>query len=164
MKRLLSLSIICLILSGCQTISPEECKSADWYNRGINDGSDGLKRSILQSYTQECAEAGISVNSEEWRRGYKFGLQSYCTAENGYFVGSKGLSYNGVCHNREFLENYKLGNKEYQLEQKRQSIRNEINQLQDKLHNETDKSKRKELRKKIERLEDRLDSLYTHDT
>ncbi len=163
MKHVLSFAITCIILTGCQTISPEECKMADWYNRGANDGSEGVKASVIQTYRSECAEAGVKVNSVEWRKGYEQGLRSYCTAENGYLVGSEGRNYYGVCQNSKFIENYRLGKNEHELKQKRQEIRDEINKIRTKLNSETDKSKQKNLRKQIERLEDRLDSLYKPD-
>ena len=159
MKKTIGFVFTCIILSGCQTISPQECKSANWYDKGILDGSNGLKPTILVDYKNECAEAGVAVNSADWQEGYKHGLTTYCTPENGYFVGSKGLTYRSVCSSQKFLENYRLGKEDYQREQRRKEITDEINQLKGESVKESDKSKQKHLRERIEKLEDDLNTL-----
>ena len=50
-----SLALIYLLLSACAAISPEKCKTADWFNLGYSDGQSGYKRNRINEYRQTCA-------------------------------------------------------------------------------------------------------------
>lgn len=161
MKRaLLPLTLITL-LSGCASMSPEECKTADWYNVGYQNGLNGKSPSIINSYTEDCNEAGVIPSRTRWREGFDKGTIIYCSPHNGYTVGSEGREYYGVCSNKQFLENYQLGRQEYQRQQRIQQIDTEISVIDNQLDNNPDKENAKRLKEKRKRLADERSQLLT---
>ncbi len=160
MKKFSLLFCVTTVISGCQVISPEECRSTDWQSRGQGDGNKGRSANFLNEYILECKKANVSVDAHAWKSGYKKGLLTYCIAENGFRVGQQGLAYNGVCPNDSFLKNYNIGRAEYELEQRKQQLQSQITQLRNKLATEAVHQAKKELNHEIKHLEKRLDSLY----
>ena len=161
MKRaLLPLTLITL-LSGCASMSPEECKTADWYNVGYQNGLNGNAPSIINSYTEDCNEAGVTPNRAQWKEGFDKGTIIYCSPDNGYTLGSEGREYYGVCSNKQFLENYQLGRQEYQRQQRIQQIDTEISVIDNQLDNNPDKENAKRLKEKRKRLADERSQLLT---
>ncbi len=161
MKRaLLPLTLITL-LSGCASMSPEECKTADWYNVGYQNGLNGNPPSIINSYTEDCNEAGVTPNRAQWKEGFDKGTIIYCSPDNGYTVGCEGREYYGVCSNKQFLENYQLGRQEYQRQQRIQQIDTEISVIDNQLDNNPDKENAKRLKEKRKRLADERSQLLT---
>lgn len=80
------------LLSGCETMSPSQCKTVDWSRQGYNDGVRGEKERIAD-YAEDCNKVGIAPNAREYRRGWDAGIAHYCTAQNGWNEGLKGNSY-----------------------------------------------------------------------
>ena len=107
-KTLLGLAVV-LGLQGCASISEEECRLGDWYQHGLKDGQNG-NTNRAASYADDCKEYNVSVDTKLYNEGRNEGLKSYCTYENGSYIGESGGSYNNVCPaglSREFLSGYK---------------------------------------------------------
>ena len=116
----LGLSIISSVylLSGCATLSKQECMVGDWQTIGYNDGVAGYRSDRLVSHTKACAKAGVAPDYQAWERGRQSGLQQYCTVNNAYNVGRRGRQLNTVCPvanarmlqqaNQQGLDYYKL--------------------------------------------------------
>ena len=116
----LGLSIISSVylLSGCATLSKQECMVGDWQTIGYNDGVAGYHSDRLASHTKACAKAGVAPDYQSWERGRQSGLQQYCTVNNAYNVGRRGRQLNTVCPvanarmlqqaNQQGLDYYKL--------------------------------------------------------
>lgn len=107
-KKLLSVAMV-IGLSGCASISEKDCRLGDWYQHGIKDGQNG-KANRAASYAEDCAEYKVTVDTKLYNEGRNEGLKSYCTYENGSYLGESGGSYNNVCPaelSREFLSGYK---------------------------------------------------------
>ena len=85
------------LLSGCATLSKQECMIGDWQAIGYNDGVAGYHSDRLASHTKACAKASIAPDYQAWARGRQLGLQQYCTANNAYNVGRRGNRLNNVC-------------------------------------------------------------------
>ena len=126
------------LLSGCATLSKEECMVGDWQAIGYNDGVAGYHSERLASHAKACAKASIAPDYQGWERGRQLGLKQYCTTSNAYNVGRRGRKLNNVCPiamvntlknaNQRGLDYYAL---ERQIE--------EDNRLLDDYQNEFDK-------------------------
>ena len=145
--RNLSISfIVLLLLAACASLSPEQCRNADWRQIGYADGVNGLPGSRIQEHASACAKAGTKPDMEAYLSGRMEGLVSYCQPENGFEVGRRGTADNaGDCppHIRgAFLQNYRQGREINALE-------GQINSLRGTMDNE-----RREMRRREDRIED----------
>jgi hypothetical protein len=88
--RTVLLLVFFSLLAGCESMSVQECKVADWQRVGYNDGASGTSESRLAAYTEDCAEAGVTPRAQDYRRGWDVGIQHFCTAANGWREGVQG--------------------------------------------------------------------------
>ncbi len=110
--RVLFFLALCLWLSGCATMTPNECKSANWAEVGLRDGLDGAALSRLDSRVKDCAEASVPVDTPRYLQGRDQGLLQYCRIENAVPLGLNGKSYDGVCPaamDGDFRRRFKVG-------------------------------------------------------
>jgi len=104
-------------MSGCATLSENECVTADWYEIGYSDGVKGQPDSYMEKHRKACAKHGIRANLDDWLAGREAGLQRYCTPQKGYEEGLANRQYHGVCEGRaanQFLRAYEQGQQLYQ--------------------------------------------------
>lgn len=86
------------ILASCQTLSKEECTSADWRVIGEQDGSAGRDpQKRFGAHAKACEKAGVNANQTLWNEGYQIGLRRFCTPINGLSHGQKGGVYANNC-------------------------------------------------------------------
>jgi hypothetical protein len=91
-------SVLCLaFLASCATMSPEECKVANWRDVGQRDGLQGEALSQLNDRAEDCAKGGVTINTQAYMQGRDEGLRSYCRVENAVPLGLSGGTYRGVC-------------------------------------------------------------------
>ena len=112
LKYILALIFFTLFLSGCSTLSKDECKTADWKTIGYTDGIRGYKAIRIDKHRSACAEYNIKPNLGAYIKGRADGLQEYCTPNTAYKKGLSGYKYNGVClgHNEtKFLVAFNHG-------------------------------------------------------
>lgn len=99
-------------LSGCASMSQEECALSDWRAVGFEDGSRGYLANRLGDHRRACAEHGIAPDFEAYRAGRGEGLQLFCQPSRGFNLGANGGEYNGVCAadlEPGFLDGYRAG-------------------------------------------------------
>jgi hypothetical protein len=90
--------LLCVIfLSGCATLSQEECRRGDWFGLGVRDGLAGETRSRLSDHIKACFEYGIAINNQAYFAGREQGLHDYCRIDNAFDVGLSGRQYQHVC-------------------------------------------------------------------
>jgi hypothetical protein len=94
---LLTPIFLSLLVSGCAAMGKNECLNAQWQSVGYEDGAKGYKTSRIGEYRKSCAEYNVSPNLEDYMQGYAQGLAQWCTPSNGYYQGTRGAVYNGVC-------------------------------------------------------------------
>jgi hypothetical protein len=104
MKNRVNLWIAGALLSGCATMSPEECLQANWEEVGYHDAAAGYAASRSADHREACAEAGVQVDFELYRHGYSLGLPYYCTRETGFETGDHGGDYAAQCARHDFPE------------------------------------------------------------
>ncbi len=114
------LGLIVTLVTGCASgLSKDECRLADWYAIGYEDGVQGLSDSRIGKHRKACSKHGVVTNFENYRRGWDEGVRRFCHSSNGYRQGRNGSEYNGVCPpslEPDFLDAYNQGHKLYRLE------------------------------------------------
>ena len=101
-----------MTLSGCASMSVDECATADWRALGYADGARGETLVRAQRRTNDCAAHGYAMDREAYDDGRHAGLGQYCTTETAYGLGESGRTYNGVCGAHDegaFLDAYNRG-------------------------------------------------------
>lgn len=95
-KLILGITVLSALLGGCESMSPSECATADWRERGVSDGRQGQSDNAA-NYHESCAKAGVQMDLNSYRAGRTQGLKSYCRLGNAIKEGLAGHSYNDVC-------------------------------------------------------------------
>jgi len=156
-----------LALFGCATMSPEECLTADWYEKGVRDGMNGQPRSYIEEHREACSKAGVIPNAALWQKGRSQGIERYCTPENGLNAGRRGQYYRNACPPElepDFLANYRAGYRVYESQQRVERLASEQRRKQYQLDREKDDKKRDRVRRQLRDLDYRLrgarDDLY----
>lgn len=143
MFKPLAIASCIFILSSCASLSPEQCKNADWRQIGYTDGANGEPAGRLQEHASACAKANVKPDLEAYLSGRMEGLLSYCQPENGFEVGWRGRPDNvGDCppHLRApFLDQYRQGREINGLE-------GEVQRLQSMLQNDQNEARRSDRR------------------
>lgn len=88
----LLLVIASLLLVGCESMSPSECKVADWGRVGHADGTRGESERRIADYTEDCGKVGVVPNAQLYRYGWDQGIVNFCTPANGWREGLQGNS------------------------------------------------------------------------
>jgi hypothetical protein len=173
MRPLLSL-LAALLLAGCATLSPEQCRNADWRQIGFADGANGASAARINDHAKACAETGVRPDLDGYLRGREQGLVNYCRPENGFAVGRGGNVPNAAdCPEGmkpAFMDQYRRGQEIHLLEsdlaQRRARIyennnrmrrdNERINRIREELRkNDLPEDQRKALLDEFERLVER---------
>jgi hypothetical protein len=108
-----------LALSGCATMSKEECKQADWYLKGVEDATQGYPLDRVIEHGKACARVNVVPEMKDYREGHTKGARLYCVPEKGYSEGRNGAPYNGICPvelESKFLRAYHDGQELYMIQ------------------------------------------------
>ena len=101
-----------IALSGCATMSADQCATADWRTLGFEDGTRGETLVKAERRGNACVDHGYIMDRAAYESGRDAGLGLYCTSEVAYSLGESGRSYTGVCvaHDEEvFIAAYQHG-------------------------------------------------------
>ncbi len=105
-------------LSGCASMSADECLTVDWATIGFEDGSRGYTADRVGTHRKACAKHGVAADLAAYQRGHAQGIETFCQPGRGFNFGVNGGGYRGVCPahlEQEFLEAYSAGHKLYSL-------------------------------------------------
>lgn len=123
-----------LILVSCQTLSKEECTSADWRVIGEQDGAAGRDpQKRFGDHAKSCDKAGVTADQTLWNQGYQIGLRRFCTPLNGLGHGQKGGVYSNNCPvdlAPNFRVGYDLGVAHYTKSREISNLRSRINSVE----------------------------------
>jgi len=166
MKISASTILACLaLLSGCSTLSEQECRSADWYLLGVKDGKQGELASLLDEHKESCTRYGIRPDENRYLAGREAGLKQYCQPGNAFSSGMNGEEYKGVCppdvdaafrrNNTAALEVY---NSRKKIEEIDRQLSRKEHELTEKDTPEKEKIHLREEIRDIDRKRDRLRS------
>lgn len=118
--RILAILTVTALLgvSGCASMSSEECAASDWSAIGYEDGSRGYTTERFAKHRKACAKHGITPDFRAYQAGRDEGLVEFCQPSRGYNLGVNGGTYHGVCDaalEEEFLDAYRVGHQLYTL-------------------------------------------------
>lgn len=115
--------LACLIasalISGCATLSEDECLTADWESIGYEDGAAGKPAARIADHRKACAEHGVTPNMAAYRHGRELGLREFCRPDRAYQLGRSGRPYSAACPAEvvdRFAAAYDAGREVYDLE------------------------------------------------
>lgn len=131
-----SAAILLFTLSGCATMDRDECLTVDWRTVGFEDGAAGYSGDRIGQHRKACAKHGVTPDLEAYRLGRDEGLREYCVPSNGFRLGSRGGSYNGMCPadlEPAFLDSYQSGRQLYTLESRLSGVTHALNARRDEL-------------------------------
>lgn len=120
-----TLLLLTLAVSGCASMSANECITGDWYAIGFEDGSRGYTSARLGNHRKACARHGIAPDFTAYRAGHEEGLREFCQPSRGFRLGSGGGGYGGVCAadlEPAFLDAYNSGYHLYSLRSRVDSV------------------------------------------
>ena len=148
---------LCATLAGCETLSEDQCRKADWYLIGQKDGNDGRNDRWIDAHRRACSKANVVPDERTWQRGWAEGVRSFCTPRQGWRSGLADNSYSGACRDNnesQFLRYYDAGKAAYKTRKEREAIEREIGKAEEELKKADKDDLRKTLRDKIRRLDD----------
>jgi hypothetical protein len=128
--NILVLSAGILALSGCASMSGDECATSDWSAVGYEDGSRGYTSERLGDHRKACAKHGVTPDFQAYQGGRTDGLVEFCQPSRGYNLGARGGRYNGVCGfelEPDFLDAYRVG-------QQLHTLRSNVNSADSQIH------------------------------
>lgn len=114
----LALGLACAV-SGCASMSENECQLADWRAVGYEDGAQGYPASHVGERRAACARHNVRIDFDAYLAGREQGLVAFCQPQRGFDLGARGGAYAGVCPARlesAFLEQHRLGLRLYKLD------------------------------------------------
>ena len=120
------------VLSGCASMSSEECANSDWVAIGYEDGSRGYTTDKFGSRRKACAKHGVTADFKAYQEGREEGLVEFCQPSRGYNLGVSGGAYYGVCDvamEEDFLDAYRVGS---QLHNLRSNVNNTSSRIYSK--------------------------------
>jgi len=141
LKRIVRCSIALAaagVMSGCASMSQDECRLADWYSVGFEDGARGHSADHIGQHREDCAEHGIAPDFQAYQSGRSAGLAEFCQPANGFHYGAGGSSYTGVCPaelEQGFLPAYQDGRQLHQLQSQVNAIDSKIRSNHRKIKN-----------------------------
>lgn len=132
--RGVAVALVLLSVTGCTSISKEECLQGDWYSIGVDDGKNGrLPTDSFRGYEKECADYGVRPDFAKYQQGHSQGLVFYCDFEHGVAHGRSGSEYNTACTGKlepSFRQGYQQGRRWYQAKKVVDDIRYAIARIQ----------------------------------
>jgi hypothetical protein len=151
-----------LLVTGCATMSPEQCMVADWYRLGEQDAMAGRSPDHLANRAGACQEAGYEADAEAWYAGFEEALPRFCTLDNGFQFGVSGSRYQNTCPaylSEGFQSGYQVGAEIYALEQSVAAAQRRVDQADQRIERELNREQPDPDR--IEDLQDELDDLVS---
>lgn len=140
------------VLSGCASMSSEECTNSDWVAIGYEDGSRGYTTDKFGSRRKACAKHGVTADFKAYQEGREEGLVEFCQPSRGYNLGVSGGAYYGVCDvamEADFLDAYRVGSQLH-------SLRSNVNNTSSRIY-----SKEAELKRNREKIREKQAELIS---
>ena len=119
-------------VSGCATMSGDECAMSDWTAIGYSDGAQGYPSDRYSRHNKACAKHGVTPDFRAYQSGRDEGLREFCQPSRGYRLGESGGHYYGVCSGElepAFLDAYRVGSHLHTL---RSNVNNASSQIASK--------------------------------
>lgn len=133
-----AVAFVTVVMGGCASMSKDECLTVDWRTVGYEDGAAGYSSGRIANHRKACAKYGVAPDLNAYQSGRDQGLREFCRPQNGFHVGSRGNTYNGVCPTElepAFLGAYETGRQLYSLRSRVSDTANRIDSLHQEMAN-----------------------------
>lgn len=143
-------------LVACETLSEDQCRKADWAERGRLDGRNGEPEAFLEAHRRACAKAGITPDDRRWRQGWADGAREFCVPRVAWQRGLDNRGYSGSCRDFDeavWLRWYRAGKDAHATRSEREAKQREIAQAEEQLKKADKEDLRKALRERIRQLD-----------
>lgn len=140
-------SVALIGLSGCASMSAEECAVSDWRTIGFEDGSMGYTSARIGEHRKACAKHGVAPDFDAYQAGRSQGLRQFCQPSRGFNVGASGGRYNGVCPGDlepDFVDAFNAGHRLHGLRSNVNSATYQINAKRAELERNEDRMREAE--------------------
>ncbi|AMK79187.1 MULTISPECIES: DUF2799 domain-containing protein [Methylomonas] len=169
--KCLTWCLLAVSLSGCATLSQQDCLRGDWFGVGVQDGRSGATADLLHDHQKACSEYGIAVNNSQYFAGREQGINEYCRIENAFNEGLAGHDYRHVCppaidgvFSRYHAAAYAVHQGRAELDRIDSDLFSKEGNLGDKKLSDKDRARIREDIRHLERSRDRVrDDLYFHE-
>jgi hypothetical protein len=84
-------------LQGCASLPRDECKAADWYDMGYQDGLRGRPGRPAAELNADCGNRDPMSPMAVYAQGHVEGLKRFCDPDRGFELGVTGVPYSGIC-------------------------------------------------------------------
>ena len=145
--KVIGAALATLIMSGCASMSSDECMTADWNAVGYEDGARGYTTERFSNHRKACANHGVTPSFADYQAGREKGLVEYCQPGRGFDVGASGGRYYGVCSvnlEPDFLDAYNVGRHLYTLRANVNSASSQISSKENEMDRIDDEIREKE--------------------
>lgn len=139
MRPLVSVLLLSGLLTGCASLTEDECHIGNWSSIGQTDAAQGRTTARFNDHIKACQRYGVTPDRGLYDKGYQLGLVRYCTPSNGFTVGRNGYDYRSICPadaEASFLRGYERGRDLHEIEKQiaeaqnsQQNVRNKIADL-----------------------------------
>jgi hypothetical protein len=153
--KVIGVALAAFAISGCASMSSDECLMADWHAIGYEDGARGYTTERFSNHRKACADHGVTPSFADYQAGREQGLVEYCQPGRGFDVGASGGRYYGVCSvnlEPDFLDAYNVGRHLYTLRANVNSANSQIS------------SKEAEMQRVDEEIRDKEAALIARET
>jgi hypothetical protein len=108
---MISILALVLLVSGCSSLSKEDCLDKNWFQLGQEDAMSGVSEPKTADYRRDCSQHGIQIKSMDYLKGFESGLKKFCTYSNGLYRGEAGEDNHSLCEeaNPEYKRGYVVG-------------------------------------------------------
>lgn len=161
LPRAAIVGLLAATLSGCASMTPEECLTANWHEQGLRDGMNGEPRAYIEEHRKACSKVGVVPDARQYELGRAEGIRQYCTPQNGREQGRRGRSYQRSCPPElegPFLEEYRAGRRVYDAEKRVEWLVSEQRTKESELSRAKDDETRERIRRKLRDLDYQLRS------
>jgi hypothetical protein len=161
--RILASAVALCALSGCASLSKNECLNANWEDIGTRDGANGEPEEYLIRHSTACAKVNVAPDRGAWLHGRERGLERYCLPHRMYNIGEYGGGFDaGICRNfdqERLIAAYEKGRDVNRRASALGEIDSELRDIRTKLENkELEKKERERLAYRLGQLEyERID-------
>ena len=91
------LPALAFALTGCASMSKDECLTADWRLIGFEDGASGRSPTDISERRKACASYGVTPDRAAYFEGYQEGVAAFCSYNRGLGDGTGGAAANRIC-------------------------------------------------------------------
>lgn len=90
--RVVLILLLSFTVSGCATLSKEECLTGNWEEIGFRDGTNGRTSDYLQSHAKACEKSDVRPVQSLWEKGRQRGCLRTASLRKPIQRGKRAMS------------------------------------------------------------------------